>query len=298
MTFGGAFSDEEDARAMYRVSRDAGVNFFDCANGYTRGRAEELLGELIEGHRDEVVITTKVGSKLGPGPNDTGLSRRHMLASLEQSLRRLRTDYVDLFFLHRPDPATPIEEALRTLDDIVTSGKARFVACSNFPAWEVARAMEVSDRRGYTGYHVLQPRYNLLSRDAEQDLFPLAQHYDLGVMVYSPLAGGLLSGKYGKNVDSVEGKARLKDFKVYRDRWGGKSDLELAEQFSAIAAEAGVAPATLAVAWTARHPAVSTPIVGGSRPEQLEAAFAAADFKIDDALYDRINSLVDPASDS
>ena len=196
MSFGGD-ADEATSAAMYAHCRDAGINFFDCANVYGRGRAEELLGKFMAGHRDELVITSKVGFRMRDGINGEGLSRRHILREVEDSLRRLGTDRIDVYFCHRFDASTPMEETLAALDTLVQQGKILYPAVSNWAAWQIARAVGRSAIHGWAPFAVMQPMYNLTKRQAEVELLPLAQGEQIGVIPYSPLGGGLLTGKYG-----------------------------------------------------------------------------------------------------
>ena len=288
MSFGDV-ADEATSEAMYRRCREAGINFFDCANVYSAGRAEEILGRLIAGERDRVVLTSKVGFPMGTDVNDRGLSRRHVLASVEASLRRLGTDRLDLLFVHTFDPATPVEETLRALDLLVGQGKVLHVGASNWAAWQIAKALGLSALHGLAAFACVQPMYNLVKRQAEVEILPLAAAEGLGVITYSPLGGGLLTGKYGVGLRPDRG--RLVENDMYRARYGADSNFEAAERHAAYAAELGVHPVTLAVAWVARHPAVTAPIIGARDVGQLEPSLAAADFAMNGELYERLSSL-------
>jgi aryl-alcohol dehydrogenase-like predicted oxidoreductase len=297
MSFGD-IADERTSASLYRRSRDAGVDFFDCANVYSAGRAEEILGSLVEFERNRVVITTKVGFPTGSDPNDRGLSRRHILASVEASLRRLRTDRVEILFVHTFDPATPIHETLRALDLVVRQGKALYIGVSNWAAWQIATALGISRREALAAFSCVQPMYSLVKRQAEVEILPLAHAEGLGVTSYSPLGGGLLSGKYGAERRPVRG--RLMENRVYAVRYGEKTYYDAAETLAALAHEIGVHPATLAVAWVKAHPAVTAPILGARSVEQLEPSLAAVDFAMTEELYARVASLVPtppPATD-
>jgi len=288
MSFGGA-ADEATSAAMYRRCREAGINFFDCANVYSAGAAEEILGSLIRDERDELVIATKVGFPMGAGINDRGLSRRHMLASVEASLRRLGTDRIDLLFMHTFDPETPMEESLRALSDIVRSGKALHIGVSNWAAWQIAKGLGISAKEGLPEIVCIQPMYNLVKRQAEVEILPLAQSENVGVISYSPLGGGLLTGKYSKATKPRSG--RLVDNAMYATRYGEAQYLETAEAFAAYAASRGTAPATLAVAWVAANPAITCPIIGARNLEQLEDSLAAGAFELSEELYQEITAL-------
>ena len=297
MSFGDV-ADERTSASLYRRAREAGVDFFDCANVYSAGRAEEILGSLVEPERDRVVLTTKVGFPMGSDPNDRGLSRRHIVASLEASLRRLRTDRVEILFVHAFDPSTPIDETLRALDLVVRQGKALDIGVSNWAAWQIATALGISRREALVGFSCIQPMYSLVKRQAEVEILPLARAEGLGVVSYSPLGGGLLSGKYG--VERRPERGRLVENQMYAVRYGERAYYDAAETLAVLAREVGVHPATLAVAWVKSHPAMTAPILGARSVEQLEPSLAAADFTMTDELYARVASLVPtppPATD-
>ena len=288
MTFGRE-SDEAVSGAVYARCREAGINFFDCANVYAGGDSERILGKLVAPEREQIILTSKVYFPVGDGPLDRGYSRAAILHQVEGSLKRLGTDYLDLYFLHRFDDDTPIEDALRTLDDLVRQGKIRYPAVSNFAAWQIARALGTSERLGLAAFRCVQPMYSLLKRQAEVELLPMAQAEGMAVIPYSPMAGGILTGKYGDKDLSVEG--RLKHSDMYATRYGAPTNFEVARSFSALAAEHGWHPAALAVAWVARHPAVTAPIIGARNLEQLESSLTSVDIELDDALYARISAL-------
>jgi aryl-alcohol dehydrogenase-like predicted oxidoreductase len=271
-------ADEETSAAMFHCCRDAGINFFDCANVYSAGRAEEILGRLIADCRDELVITTKVAIKTGDDVNASGLSRRHILMALEDSLRRLGTDRIDVYFFHKFDTDTPIEESLRAVDDLVRQGKVLYPAVSNWAAWQIAKALGISAREGLAHFECIQPMYNLAKRQAEVEILPLAQAEQLSVTPYSPLGGGLLTGKYG--VEQRPENGRLVENEMYMKRYGPAEYYEIAERFTAHAQKRGVHPATLAVAWVMSHPAVTAPIIGARNVEQLESSLAAVEVEM------------------
>ena len=274
MSFGGV-AGEETSAAMFHRCREADINFFDTANVYADGRSEEILGKLIADCRDEIVLTSKVRFPTGDDVNAHGLSRRHVLLAVEASLRRLGTDRLDLYFVHGFDPDTPIEETLRALDDLVRQGKILYPGVSNWAAWQIARALGISAREGLARFECVQPMYNLVKRQAEVEILPLAQAEQVGVISYSPLGGGLLTGKYGATHRPESG--RLVENRMYVKRYGEPAYYEIAERFTAHAQERGVHPATLAVAWVMAHPAVTAPIIGARNVEQLEASLAALD---------------------
>ncbi len=288
MSFGGDV-DEATAAAMFERCRDAGINVFDCADVYHQGRAEQVLGRLIAGSRDQVVLTTKSYFPTGSGPNDRGASRYHLRRAVEASLRRLGTDYVDVLFLHRMDDQTPLEETLREVERLVQQGKVLYPAVSNFAAWQTARALGVAERHGWAPVCCVQPMYNLLKRQAESEILPMCAAEGLGCLTYSPLAGGLLSGKYG--VERRPEHGRIVDNPMYTVRYGAPSNFEIAERFAALAQEHGHSPVALAIAWVAAHPAVTAPLLGARSMEQLEGGLAAADIELSDALYQQIAAL-------
>jgi aryl-alcohol dehydrogenase-like predicted oxidoreductase len=288
MSFGAAADEAESARMFHRC-REVGINFFDCANSYSDGRAEEILGKLIAGSRDELVITSKVVSPTGAHINARGASRRHIQIEVEKSLKRLNTDRLDVYFLHHFDPDTPMEESLRALDDLVHQGKILYPAVSNWAAWQIALALGKSALEGLARIECLQPMYNLVKRQAEVEILPLAQAQGIGVISYSPLGGGLLTGKYTVNDKPEQG--RLVENKMYAIRYGETLYYEIATRFTAYAAEQGYHPATLAVAWVMSHPAITAPIIGARSLEQLENSLAALDIDMTPAWRAEISAL-------
>lgn len=297
MSFGGA-ADEETSAAMFRRCRELGVNFFDTANVYNGGRSEEILGRLIESCRDEVVLTSKVCLPVGTGANDRGLSRRHIMLEVEKSLKRLNTDRLDLYFVHHFDSRTAMEETLRALDDLQRQGKIVHPAVSNWAAWQIAKALGLSAKDSLARFECIQPMYNLVKRQAEVELLPLAASEQLGVIPYSPLGGGLLTGKYGADRKPAQG--RLVEQQMYGRRYGDGRYYEIADRFSAYAREREVHPATLAVAWVMSHPAVTAPIVGARSVEQLEPSLAALQLNMTPEWREEISQLSDappPATD-
>ena len=297
MTFGRE-ADKAESKAMFNHCRDAGVNFFDCANVYSQGRAETILGELIADCRDELIVTSKFGGSMGTGLNAGGGSRRHLVASLEMSLGRLNTDYLDIYFLHRFDEQTPLEETLSALNDVVAQGKVRYIGCSNFAAWQIANARGVSALNGWTPFHCVQPMYNLVKRQAEVEILPLAESENLGVISYNPLGGGILSGKYGNDRQAEQGRLSVDD--MYRKRYREQWMYDAAIKFTQLAKDSGYHPVALAVAWVAHHPAVAAPIMGARNVEQLKGSLQAADIEMSSDLYNEICRLTPtppPATD-
>lgn len=288
MSFGGD-ADEAESGRMFAACRDAGINFFDCANVYSDGRAEEILGRLMAKERDDLVITSKCASVMGPGANDSGASRRHIALSVEASLNRLGTDRLDVFFMHRWDDRTALEETLRGLEDVVRAGKVLYVGASNYAAWQVARALGISERRGWARFDVLQPMYSLVKRQAEVEILPLAQAEDIGVITYSPVGGGLLSGKYRPDAKPTTG--RIIDNAMYAKRYEQDWMVETAAAFTERAGQLGVHPVSLAVAWVAAHPGVTCPIIGARNVGQLKAALGAVDIDMTPGLRAEIAAL-------
>ncbi len=288
MTFGRE-ADKAASVAMFRRCREVGINFFDCADVYAEGEAERILGELIADCRDEVIITSKVYGKMGSDLNARGTSRRHIMAAVEASLKRLNTEYIDIYFLHHFDNDTPLEESLRALDDLVSQGKILYTGASNFAAWQIMKAFGISAKEGWSSLKCLQPMYNLVKRQAEVEILPMAQSEHLGVITYSPLGGGLLTGKYGTGQQLTSG--RFASVEMYQKRYSEEWMYETAQQFTAFAKEHEFHPASLAVAWVANHPAVTAPIIGAWNGEQLEVLLKSIEIEMTSELYAQISKL-------
>ena len=288
MSFGGE-ADEATSEAMFHRCREVGINFFDCANTYAGGRSEEILGKLIASCRQEVVITSKVYFSTGEDVNARGASRYNIMNGIEGSLRRLKTDHVDIYFIHHFDEKTPLEDTLRALDDLVSQGKILYPAASNFAAWQVAKALGISDRQGWARFKVLQPMYNLVKRQAEVEILPLAQSEHLGVISYSPLGGGLLTGKYGTAARPASG--RLVENQMYQTRYGADWIYDVAERFTNFARQRGYEPAGLAVAWVAGHPGMTAPIIGSRNLEQLNGSLEALEIEMTPELRAEVSAL-------
>jgi len=285
MSFGGD-ADEAASAGMYKVCRDAGINFFDCADQYSKGKAEEILGRLMKGHRDELVITTKCFNPTGEDVNARGTSRRHVIRAVEASLKRLQTDRVEVLFLHHYDKRTPLEESIRALEDLVRAGKALYPAVSNWPAWQTQRAVDLQERNDWARLQLIQPMYNLVKRQAEVELLPMAEANGIGVTPYSPGAAGLLSGKY-----SGAASGRLKTNKTYETRYGEPWVFEVADRFVAFCKQKGLHPVSTAVAWVGAHPAITAPIVGARNLEQLQDSLNAVKIDMTPALRAEIAAL-------
>ncbi len=281
--------DEKTSFAIMDKAADKGVYFIDTADVYpvppsveTAGRSEEFVGKWLEGRRDRFVLATKCRMKVGHGPNDEGLSRRHIMKAIEDSLRRLRTDYIDLYQPHSPDPDTRIEETLRALDDLVRQGKVRYLGCSNYPAWQVAMSLAISYKHDLHRFDCVQPRYNLLWREIEAELLPLCRDQGLGVIAYNPLAGGFLSGKH-KAGEAPEAGGRFaigKTGELYRERYWQQSQFEAVERLKQFFQPRGKSLVKAAVAWVLAQPGITSAIIGASKPEQLDESLAAADLSL------------------
>ena len=298
MTFG-LQCDERTSVAILDAAAKGGVTFLDTADVYplgggfdTVGLTEEILGRWLQGRRQDFVVATKCNMPMSARPWDRGNSRKHVLDAIDASLRRLRTDHVDLYQLHAPDPETPIDETLRALEDLVRAGKARHVGCSNFLAYQVARALGRSEALGVVRFDSVQPRYNLLFREAERELLPLCLEEGLGVIAYNPIAGGLLSGKHAGGAPPAGSRFTLGTAaQRYVDRYWHEDMFETVGRIRPLAAEAGLDLVTLAVRWVMANPAVTAPIIGASRPEQLAPALAAAEAPLSADLKTKLDEL-------
>lgn len=287
MSFGGDADEPESAR-MYAACRDAGINFFDTADTYCDGDSERILGRLMKGHRDELVIATKCYNPQGDDVNARGTSRRHVTRAVEASLRRLGTDRVDVLFLHQFDTRTPIDEQMRGLEDLVRSGKVLYPAVSNYAAWQTMAALAVQERHGWARLQVVEPMYNLVKRQAEVEILPMAQAHELSVIPYSPTGGGLLSGKYA---GGGENRGRLHVNAMYTARYGDEWMHDVAMRFAAFCNERGLHPVSAAVAWVGAHPGVTAPIVGARNVGQLRASLDSVSIDMTPALRAEISAL-------
>lgn len=275
MTFGNE-ADEAESRRMMDRAFDTGVNFFDTADIYTHGTTEEIVGRWVKDRRDDIVLATKVHYPTGEGVNDRGSSRRHILRGVEASLGRLQTDRVDVLYLHHWDEATPIEESLRALNDLVAQGKVVYCAVSNFAAWQTMKAIACAREHNFAPIVCTQPMYNLVKRVAEVEILPMAAAEGLAVCPYSPIAAGLLTGKYSRG----EG-GRITHHPMYRERYKNPEYHEVATRFTEYAEACGLAAAALAIAWVRSHPAVTSPIIGARNLDQLDTALASAEIELD-----------------
>jgi aryl-alcohol dehydrogenase-like predicted oxidoreductase len=288
MSFG-SDADEAASAAMYRRCRDAGINFFDTADVYGKGKSEQILGKLIQGHRDELVIASKCHQPMGTDINAKGASRRHVTYAAEASLRRLGTDRLDVFFLHMHDPLTPLEEAMRAMEDLVRAGKILYPAVSNYAAWQIQRAIGIQERMGWARLQVIEPMYNLVKRQAEVEILPMAQANQVGVIPYSPVGGGLLSGKYARGRKPEVGRFLVN--KMYQQRYADDSIQETAARFTEFCERRHFHPVSLAVAWVGSHPAVTAPIIGARNVEQLEASLKSVDIAMTPELRAEVSAL-------
>ena len=278
-TFGRYVDEAGTARIVHRAL-ELGINFFDTADVYTAGRSEELVGKALRDRRDRALIATKVGMKMGEAPNEQGLSRQHVLAGIDASLRRLGTDYVDLLQVHLWDDETPLEETMRALDDVVRSGKVRYIGCSNYAAWQLTQALWVSDRRGYAPFVSVQPRYSLLDRAIERELVPACRAFGVGIIPYSPLAGGILTGKYRGGARPAGARGTEQEGAGFFERQLVGKDEATVERLAEWAETRGHQLGELAMAWLVAQPEVATVIAGVTSPEQVEANARAVAWRL------------------
>jgi aryl-alcohol dehydrogenase-like predicted oxidoreductase len=298
MTFGLQTEQDVSFQIIDRAAA-AGVNFIDTADVYplggdlnTVGRTEEIVGAWLKGRRSQFILATKAVGKMGPNAWDQGASRKHLLDAIDASLRRLDTDYVDLYQLHSDDPTTPLDETLAALDQIVRSGRARYVGVSNFLAYRLARALGRSDVAHLTRLVSVQPRYSLLFRQIERELLPLAAEEQLGVISYNPLAGGLLTGKHQRGAAPASGRFTIgNSASMYQQRYWHEREFTTIENLQSTVREAELSLTTASVAWVLANPAVTSAILGASRPEQLEATLAAADLTLEPALKAQLDEI-------
>ena len=288
MTFGYQ-CDEQTSFKIMHAAAESGVNFIDTADVYpipvsleAAGRTEEIVGRWLRGKREDFVLATKCRMQMGAGPNDTGLSRKHVLAAIEASLRRLGTDYVDLYQVHSPDPDTPIDETLSALDSIVQSGKARYIGCSNFAAWQLATALWTSDRLRLARFDSVQPRYNLLFRQIEQELFPLCEDQGIGVIVYNPLAGGFLTAKHRAGAPPADNTRFAVAGKLYLDRYWNEACFNAITRLRAFFDAREKSLTHVSLAWVLAQRAVTSAIVGATSPEQLRDTLIGVGIELDD----------------
>jgi len=287
--FGGQASERSSIEIINKAL-DCGINVIDTANMYTRGKSEEIIGKAIKDRRDEVIIATKVGFKIGQDPNQGGLSRKHILWQIEHSLKSLETNFIDIYYLHRFDPETPLEETLRTFNDLVREGKVRYIACSNFTAWQIAKAHEICEIHDLEKLIAIQPPYNLLQRDIEKDLLPYCQQEGLGVLTYTPLMGGFLTGKYLKDAPPPAGSRYEYNPRLW-ERVNKESNFTVLQQIESVANDIGIPVSKLALSWILKNPLITAPIVGASNIEQVEENCRITEINIDDENYRKLNEI-------
>ena len=297
-------TDEDECVRMIHTALDAGINFVDTADVYSEGRSEEIVGKALKGRRDQVVLATKVHGEMGKGPNEQGNSRLWIMREVESSLRRLGTDHIDLYQIHRPEPETDIEETLGALTDLVRQGKVRYLGSSTFPAFQIVDAHWTSERRGLERFVCEQPPYSIFVRHIEWDVLPVCRRYDMGVIVWSPLAGGWLSGKYRRGAEPPpDSRARryvergspiAARYDVSRAE--NQRKLDVVEDLANLADKAGTSLTPMAIAFTLAHPAVTSAIIGPRTPDQLRELLDGADVRLDGEILDAIDDLVAPGS--
>jgi len=283
--------DEATSVRVIRKAIDLGVISIDTANVYTGRRSEEIIGKAVHGYRDRFVIATKVGSEVGEGPNDVGLSRKHIISQVSESLRLLQTDHIDIYYMHRFDTNTPLDETLKTFDQLIKDGKVCYLACSNFTVENMRAMSEVSERLGLEKIVALQPPYNLLNHDAEKELFPFCEKERLGVITYSPLAGGFLTGKYAEGAPAPAGTRGA----LYPRFWGRMNKPEnyaVVDKFKGLADLAKMPLSQLALHWIAKNPTVTSMIVGASRPEHVEENVRQLEEKPPEAVIASLDAMV------
>ena len=299
MTFG-LQSDESTAVAILDRAAEGGIDFLDSSDAYplggdlsSRGVTEEILGRWLRGKRDRFIVATKCFAPTGPAPFDAGNSRKHIMSAVDASLRRLQTDYIDLYQLHGFDRATPIDETLGALDDLVHSGKVRYTGCSNFLTYQLVRAVGRTETLGLTRLDCVQPRYNLLFRQIEREMLPFCLEEGVGVIPYNPIAGGLLSGKHSGSAPPPKGSRFTLGNAggMYQERYWHEREFGTVDELGRVAGQAGIDLVTLSVAWVLANPAVTAPIIGASRPDQLQASLAAADLVLDGDLKRQLDEL-------
>jgi len=288
MTFGNE-ADEDASAEIFRKCRDRGINFIDTADVYVKGKSEEIVGRLLRDCRNEWIVCSKFQGRTGPGPNDRGCSRRHIRHSIDATLKRLQTDRIEFYFIHNIDPLTPLEETLGALDDLVREGKILYPAISNAAAWQIMKGLGISARKNLARFECIQPMYNLVKRQAEVEILPMAQSEEVGVISYSPIAAGWLTGKYLKADEKATGRIAQNEY--YAARYGDDEYLGTARDFVHLCQNRGWNPATVAIAWAGSHPGITAPIIGARRADQIDGALAALDFTMSSELRREISRL-------
>jgi aryl-alcohol dehydrogenase-like predicted oxidoreductase len=297
MMFGNQTDEATSIRIMHRAL-DIGINFFDTANIYNKGESEKVIGKAIAGRRDRVIVATKGRQPMGDGPNDSGATRVHLMREVDASLSRLGTDYIDIYYVHTPDYATPIEESLRALDDVVRSGKVHYIACSNFRAWRLCEALWTSDKLNLHSFACVQPLYNIVNRDIEVELMPLCKEHGIGVVSYSPLARGILTGKYKPGQAFPADSRAARDDKRMKEAELRESSFQVAQQITGYCEQKGVAPSHFALAWCLANPILTSVVLGPRTMEQFDDNAACLNVTITDEDEAFIDNLVPPGEHS
>ena len=289
--FGADYVDDRRALSVIDAAYDTGINFIDTADAYNSGESEVVVGKAVRGHRHDFVVATKGFIATGPGPNDVGLSRKHLMAAVEASLRRLNTDYIDLYQVHYFDPDTPLEESLRTLDDLVRQGKIRYIGCSNFAAWQLMKALWVSDKNGFERFESAQPEYNLGKRDIEGELFSACSDQEVGIIPYQIFMGGVLTGRYAAESPPPEDSHMAsRHAQRAKDTYWNERTFKMVKTLRQHAAELGISVPELLIAWTLSKPEITSVIVGASRAEQVQANAQAASIVLSEETVNLLDS--------
>ena len=289
--FGADYVDDKRALSVIDAAYDAGINFIDTADAYNSGESEVVVGKAVRGHRHDFVVATKGFIATGPGPNDVGLSRKHLMAAVEASLKRLNTDYIDLYQVHYFDPDTPLEESLRTLDDLVRQGKIRYIGCSNFAAWQLMRALWVSDKNGFERFESVQPEYNLGKRDIESELFPACSDQEVGIIPYQIFMGGVLTGRYeAESPPPEDSHMASRHAQRAMDTYWNERTFTVVETLKQCAADMGISVPQVLIAWALSKPQITSVIVGASRAEQVRANAQAASIELSEETINLLDS--------
>lgn len=290
--YGAGYVDDDRAVSVIDAAFDAGINFIDTADAYNAGHSEVVVGKAVSSHRHDFVVATKGFIATGPGPNDIGLSRKHLMDAVEASLSRLGTDYIDLYQVHYFDPDTPLEETLKTLDDLVRQGKLRYIGCSNFAAWQLMRALWVSDRDGFERFESVQPEYNLGKRDIEGELFDACSNQDVGIIPYQIFMGGVLTGRYSpESPPPSDSHMASRHAQRAKDTYWNDRTFKMVETLKTTAAELEISVPQLLIAWTLSKPQITSVIVGASRPEQAQSNAEAVAIELPEEITARLDSL-------
>ncbi len=294
MNFGNP-TDESTSLQIIDKFINEGGNFIDTANVYNHGVSEEIVGKALKGRRDSIVLATKVHGKMGPGPNDGGNGKKHILKEVENSLKRLHTDYIDLYWIHRPDPSTPMEETLEALDYLVQKGYVRFVGTSTFPAWQIVEALWISDKKNLVKFCAEQPPYSIIERQVENRILPMCEHFGLGVVSWSPLAGGWLAGRYkrGKSVPQDSRAAKHPEWKdMIVEAKSAEQRFDIIEEIEKFAEKMNTSMASLSLAWVMSNPVITSPIIGPKTMDHLNDYLRTIDLKVPEEFKRRIDELI------